>query len=397
MIKGNIMMKKWLYLFLFVCLLVACSSPAKHVGENILSASLKETEVSLTDLFNKIEVIPLETNDTALMDHVLRILEVDGNYYILNEDYPSFQYINILVFDGEGNFLHTIGKKGQGPKEYPWLIYDMDIDTEKNLVYMMSPAGIFYLYQLDGNFVRKIGTQTETIYHGMKLLDTDHILSWSGSADIENHALTVMDVDSAKIIKGLWKDHYNLNWAISSGFSYHYQGKTYFTPSIERNVYEMMADSLQIAYTWDFGEDNYDASDIRSRLNGLTHVEKEEYWTEMRKTGAVPYTLLRQGQTNKYYFTNILGVLGEYDDKGYAKNYFSLFYDKDTGKSYYFKKTTEGLAIRPDMFTEDAICLLVPTEDLELLLPVLDETEKAKVMKRKEDDNPCLLKLYFKK
>jgi hypothetical protein len=49
------------------------------------------------------------------------------------------------------------------------------------------------------------------------------------------------------------------------------------------------------------------------------------------------------------------------------------------------------------MFTEDAICLLVPTEDLELLLPVLDETEKAKVMKRKEDDNPCLLKLYFKK
>ena len=117
MIKGNIMMKKWLYLFLFVCLLVACSSPAKHVGENILSASLKETEVSLTDLFNKIEVIPLETNDTALMDHVLRILEVDGNYYILNEDYPSFQYINILVFDGEGNFLHTIGKKGQGPKD----------------------------------------------------------------------------------------------------------------------------------------------------------------------------------------------------------------------------------------------------------------------------------------
>lgn len=389
-------MKKCFYLLPFVCLLMACTSPDKHTGKNVLSASLKETEISLKELFNKIEVIPLETNDTALMDHVLQIREVNGNYYILNEDYPGFQYINILVFDAKGDFSHTIGKKGQGPKEYPWMIYDMDIDTEKNLAYMMSPAGIFYLYQLDGSFVRKTGTQTEAIYHGIQLLDTGRILSWSGSADIEDDALRIMDVDSAQTIKGLWKDHNNLNWAISAGFSYKFQNKIYFTPSIERNVYEVVSDSLQIAYTWDFGEDNYDASDVRSQLDGLTHVDKEEHWTEMRKTGAVPYTLLRQGQTNRYYFTNILGVLGEYDDKGYAKNYFSLLYDKETSKSYYFKKTTEGFAIRPDMFTEDAICQLVSTEDLNLLLPVLNETEKAKVMKRIEDDNPCLLKFYFK-
>ncbi|MBQ8873907.1 MAG: 6-bladed beta-propeller, partial [Bacteroides sp.] len=113
---------------------------------------------------------------------------------------------------------------------------------------------------------------------------------------------------------------------------------------------------------------------------------------EMRKTGGVPYTLLKQGQTNKYYFTNVLGILGEIDEKGYAKNYFSLFYEKATGRSFYFKKTTEGLAIRPDMTTEEALYQLIPTEDLELLLPVLDETEKAKVMKRVEDDNPCLVK-----
>ena len=384
-------MKKCFYLLLLTWILAACSSQTKETKNNVLKATLKETEVSLKDLFSRIEVIPLETNDTALMDHVHRIRKVNNKYYILNEDYPGFTYINILVYDAEGNFLHTIGKKGQGPEEYPWLIYDMDIDAEKDLVYMMSPSGMLYLYRTDGSFVRKMNMPEGLIYHGLQFLNSNQLLSWAGGTDIDNDAMCVLDADSAKLIKGLWRDHNDPNWDIIE-FTYAYQDKIYFTPSIDRQVYEVTSDSLRIAYEWDFGEDNYDASSVRSRLEGLTPVDKEEEWKEMRKTGGVPYTLLKQGQTNKYYFTNVLGILGERDDKGYAKNYFSLFYEKATGRSFYFKKTTEGLAIRPDMTTEEALYQLIPTEDLELLLPVLDETEKAKVMKRVEDDNPCLVK-----
>ena len=384
-------MKKCFYLLLLTWILAACSSQTKETEDNVLKATLKETEVSLKDLFSRIEVIPLETNDTALMDHVHRIRKVNNKYYILNEDYPGFTYINILVYDAEGNFLHTIGKKGQGPEEYPWLIYDMDIDAEKDLVYMMSPSGMLYLYRTDGSFVRKMNMPEGLIYHGMQFLNSNQLLSWAGGTDIDNDAMCVLDADSAKLIKGLWRDHNDPNWDIIE-FTYAYQDKIYFTPSIDRQVYEVTSDSLRIAYEWDFGEDNYDASSVRSRLEGLTPVDKEEEWKEMRKTGGVPYTLLKQGQTNKYYFTNVLGILGEIDEKGYAKNYFSLFYEKATGRSFYFKKTTEGLAIRPDMTTEEALYQLIPTEDLELLLPVLDETEKAKVMKRVEDDNPCLVK-----
>ena len=384
-------MKKCFYLLLLTWILAACSSQTYETKNNVLKATLKETEVSLKDLFSRIEVIPLETNDTALMDHVHRIRKVNNKYYILNEDYPGFTYINILVYDAEGNFLHTIGKKGQGPEEYPWLIYDMDIDTEKDLVYMMSPSGMLYLYRTDGSFVRKMNMPEGLIYHGLQFLNSNQLLSWAGGTDIDNDAMSVLDADSAKLIKGLWRDHNDPNWDIIE-FTYAYQDMIYFTPSIDRQVYEVTSDSLRIAYEWDFGEDNYDASSVRSRLEGLTIAEKDEKWNEMRKTGGVPYTLLKQGQTNKYYFTNVLGILGERDDKGYAKNYFSLFYEKATGRSFYFKKTTEGLAIRPDMTTEEALYQLIPTEDLELLLPVLDETEKAKVMKRVEDDNPCLVK-----
>ena len=385
-------MKKCFYLLLLTWILAACSSQTKETGDNVLKATLKETEVSLKDLFSRIEVIPLETNDTALMDHVLRIRKVNNKYYILNEDYPGFQYINILVYDAEGNFLHTIGKKGQGPEEYPWLIYDMDIDAEKDLVYMMSPSGMLYLYRTDGSFVRKMNMPEQLAYHNLQLLDDNRLLSWSGSTDIDSDAMCILDADSAQLIKGLWKDYSNINWAISGRFSYVYQNKIFFTPSIDRQVYEVTSDSLRIAYEWDFGEDNYDASSVRSRLTGLTPLDKEEEWKDMRRTRIAPYTLVRQGQNDKYYYT---GILGAYDNKGHVQDFFSLFYEKATGRSFYFKKTTEGLAIRPDMTTEEALYQLIPTEDLELLLPVLDETEKTKVMKRLVDDNPCLVKFIL--
>ena len=195
-------MKKCFYLLLLTWILAACSSQTKETKNNVLKASLKETEVSLKDLFSRIEVIPLETNDTALMDHVHRIRKVNNKYYILNEDYPGFTYINILVYDAEGNFLHTIGKKGQGPEEYPWLIYDMDIDTEKDLVYMMSPSGILYLYRTDGSFVRKMNMPEGLIYHGLQFLNSNQLLSWAGGTDIDNDAMSVLDADSAKLIKG---------------------------------------------------------------------------------------------------------------------------------------------------------------------------------------------------
>ena len=156
-------------------------------------------------------------------------------------------------------------------------------------------------------------------------------------------------------------------------------------------MYELDADSLRVAYEWDFGKDNYDASEARSNLKGLDHVDARNQWNEMRRSGNVPYTILNQGQMDKYHFAYFLG---RYDGEDTVpnENCFTLFYEKATGKSYYFNQTVEGLAIRPCLIKEDAMYQLIPTEDLETLLPVLDESEKEKVRKRIEDDNPCLVK-----
>ena len=44
---------------------------------------------------------------------------------------------------------------------------------------------------------------------------------------------------------------------------------------------------------------------------------------------------------------------------------------------------------------EDYMLMLMPTEELEKLLSLVGEEEQAKILRRVEDDNPCLVKFLF--
>lgn len=80
-----------------------------------------------------------------------------------------------------------------------------------------------------------------------------------------------------------------------------------------------------------------------------------------------------------------------------SEEYLWLIYDAviDTGKSYFFKQTVEGIELRPELIAEDYMLMLMPTEELEKLLSLVGDEEQAKILRRVEDDNPCLVKFLF--
>ena len=69
------------YSYIFV-LLASYSSSSKQEERRVLQVSLEETSVSVKDLFTKVEVILLETNDSSLLAHIVRVCESNGNYYL---------------------------------------------------------------------------------------------------------------------------------------------------------------------------------------------------------------------------------------------------------------------------------------------------------------------------
>lgn len=74
----------------------------------------------------------------------------------------------------------------------------------------------------------------------------------------------------------------------------------------------------------------------------------------------------------------------------------NLFYRKDDGKSFFFEKTAEGVLLHPLAFNEDFLTCIVFNEDFPNYEKVLPPEEYQKLEERLEDDNPCLIKFYFK-
>ena len=90
-------------------------------------------------------------------------IKPDNNVLLKNirqvEVFEEFLFIRdneseIKVFDMEGSFVRTIGKKGQGPGEYT-LCPGLSIDMHNKRILLETNVGIM-IYDIAGNFINKI-------------------------------------------------------------------------------------------------------------------------------------------------------------------------------------------------------------------------------------------------
>ena len=104
------------------------------------------------------------------------------------------------------------------------------------------------------------------------------------------------------------------------------------------------------------------------------------------------YRFNSRHENNSYYYAQIVFK----NEKSLAPH---IFYNKASGESHYFFKTTEGLSFITYLFADNYMIAELLTDDLETLLSsnLLNETERSKLNMRKDDDNPVLVKLYKKK
>ena len=142
---------KNILLTLLLFILFSCKSTGDKTDCEVLHVDLVERPVPTEELFSKISVIPLETNDSSFLVRPVKVIIKDNRYYIVDEGVPA-----VFSFDEEGHLLHKIGKKGQGPGEYRE-IYDAVIKEKENVlavqVHKMSTAAFLE----DQDFFRFFG------------------------------------------------------------------------------------------------------------------------------------------------------------------------------------------------------------------------------------------------
>ena len=149
-------MKKLLYLHCVLFFFAACSSktPADDYPViDVINSAGKYKRVFCSDYFSSLELIPLETNDNCLLEYYKHYSMLDIQIILCNTDYFFIQSRNIIYsFDNAGKFLHQIGRKGQGPREYT-SINDIFFNTENTSIFITDYQKILE-YDFNGTFIR---------------------------------------------------------------------------------------------------------------------------------------------------------------------------------------------------------------------------------------------------
>jgi hypothetical protein len=104
------------------------------------------------ELFNNIELIPLETSKGSHIGlGIERATLHNGQIYLLN---PTYNGRNLLVFNQNGTFKGIGGKKGQGAGEYPYLS-GFAVDKKNNELWIYpNHIGICWVYNLKNEYLR---------------------------------------------------------------------------------------------------------------------------------------------------------------------------------------------------------------------------------------------------
>lgn len=117
--------------------------------------------------------------------------------------------------------------------------------------------------------------------------------------------------------------------------------------------------------------------------------QEHDLLLEYLRDSTIPYVISQQIQTAKYYYAQL--VFG-FTPSGMA----NLFYRKSDGRSFFFKETIEGIKLYPLFFNDEFVLCLASGADLDSYRKVLNEEENKKIADREEDDNPVLIKCYYK-
>ena len=362
-------------------MLWACT-PEVQNDIQLLSVDLNPSEVPFGELFSKMELIPLETTDSCLLMRVDKIVAFENRLYVFDGQRPA-----LYEFDEEGRFVRQISRKGNGPGEYQ-LVYDFMIDRDRRSIYLLSPYGFVGRYGLDGSFIRQDRLPTKPNYYAVSSLDTENLVLWSCVREDED-GLSVVRKDSLNMVRGFWRNDRILDMGCLQPF-YEYAGKVYFASGYQNVVYELGRECMKPAYSWDFGKEGISEQMLQKYRSIENESQRNKLLIGDLSEGILPFCMWFHRENSTYYYVNLQKGLGTADRS------IHVFYRKADGHASVFETMAGGLRLRPLLFTDGYFLSLVDFTEHELLRPYLSEREFTELSSRTEEDNPCLLKCYFK-
>lgn len=363
-----------------VCISTYRCNTANHTSSSIYIDLDSSKDVSIFDIFSKIEMIPLETNNECLIGGINKVIQYDSNYYLLDKKQNC-----IYIFDQNGKFIHNIKRVGRGPGEYLY-VYDFVINEYNQTLELLDPFGKLIIFDLDGTHKESINLpHPPAAYHKFILLNQDSILFFTNSDKVNTNLLYAYSRSSHKIIKEFYTDSHSRIGNKLPLFSWN--NTVYLSMPMENTILQIQNTQATPAYTWDFGKYNYK---FQNKDVPIENQEKAKFYQAIGSSFPMSYTHILNLQNEQYLYCLLLHL----DQKKH------IFYDKKEKSARVFEKTTENISLIP-YFMNNEIMIGVEqpnsaTYKQIINANIIDKKNQDQISLVEEDSNPVLVKYTFK-
>ncbi len=353
------------------------SGTRSYSDSTSIAVNLNETsKISVFDIFSKISVIPLETDSNSVIEQISRVIPHNNRYYILDRKQSA-----VLIFDSNGNFEKKIQKLGVGPGEYS-LLYDFNINPFTNELELLNPRGELLSYTLDGEFISSLDIPMRNASKFLPITE-DMIIFYTS---YEEEKLHYYSRSQDKILK---KEFHFPETILStpliannsSPFIKHGDQTTFFL-GFSNEIYDIDTSGIRLRFRWDFGEHNFDYRDLPEDKDPL-------YYVALLKSGNMAHSFYSYQENQHIIMTRF----------AFDKQWVTVIYNKTNGESTIIRRFTED--IMPPSFpvlSEEEILGFENSMMAHLFVNefVVDEPSRSVLANLKPEDNPILIRYFFK-
>ena len=232
---------------LFITVFPGCKEN-KNTAERIITFR-KANAINLSEshFFSNKTIISLETEEYSLIHDYSYVQEDGENLFIFSTNRAS----PILRFDIDGNFMNKIGSIGNGPNEFA-KIFDVFINREKSIVEVLDGYRIIY-FSYDGTPIKSemINVGGNGTWAAAFTYVKDYYWFYTGNnIAISKYRLVQSDKNFNIVTRYLSDKSKMLPF---EEYNFHQCSYHTFRETFYNNLYYIKEDSLYLAYTIDFG------------------------------------------------------------------------------------------------------------------------------------------------
>lgn len=365
-----------LVLFIFFIFLFSCGCNKNKLNLSCIDLD-NMRDISINDIFSKIEVIPLETSKSCLLNNVDKVEFKNNSYYVLDKKQKA-----VFIFSETGKFIDKIKKIGRGPDEYTE-IADYDINPLNMNIEILTPRGEILEYDPQLNFIKSIKLNGIRAVHYFKNLNRDTILLYQ---EFEYERIAFYSRNQNMIIKKMWEVPLNivrktyLNSIITPFYTF--RDSVFFYEPFSNSIHWVNGTNIKKRISWIFNKNNFDLTMLPPE------GESSDYYNNYLKNSDFAHCFIYNMETENYFFSIFM----------YKKNWVNMIFDKSKNDYFVFRKFKEGLMMPMYFPFSKGVYAIINPENYQLFIKneLLDKSFQATLGKIKFEDNPFVIKFYYK-